>query len=149
MGEHKTSVFCRGPADISHADNRLSITVLAGEDLRICRLRLRTDWKREKVRCSCRCYVTCCYIVCRILCQICRPSKIPLCRNGSITCWNKGFRNLRDVTPRRLVNSSDVEYPSWRVYTGSIFQFLREESVTTNTFLCFVKNYLATEFRHI
>jgi hypothetical protein len=28
-----------------------------------------------------------------------------------------------------------------------IFQFLREESVTTNTFLCFIKNYLATRFR--
>jgi hypothetical protein len=42
-----------------------------------------------------------------------------------------------------------LEHPSWRVYTRHIFQFLREESVTTNTFLCFIKNYLATRFRLI
>jgi hypothetical protein len=47
----------------------------------------------------------------------------------------------------RFVNYNfDVEYPSWRVCTRYIFQFITEESVTTNTFLCFIKNYLATRF---
>jgi hypothetical protein len=43
----------------------------------------------------------------------------------------------------------DVEHPSWRVYTRYIFQFLREESVTSNTFLWFIKNCWATKFRLI
>jgi hypothetical protein len=33
----------------------------------------------------------------------------------------------------------DVEYPSWHMYTRNIFQFLREGSVSANTFLCFIK----------
>jgi hypothetical protein len=40
----------------------------------------------------------------------------------------------------------DVERLSWHVYARYIFQFFSEESVTTNTFLCFIKNYLATRY---
>jgi hypothetical protein len=43
----------------------------------------------------------------------------------------------------------DVEHPSWRVYTGYILQFVREELATTNIFVCFIKNYLVTSFRLI
>jgi hypothetical protein len=35
------------------------------------------------------------------------------------------------------------------VYTRHIFQFLREESLTINAFLCFIKNYLVTRFQLI
>jgi hypothetical protein len=41
------------------------------------------------------------------------------------------------------------EQHNWLVYTRNIFQFLREEAVTTSIFLCFIKKDLATRFRLI